>query len=355
MSSIEIYWPSYLKPIKIINKTGTWGISKAKYNTGVEIVRSYQDKELATLAFSVYLDPQLTENYNKSLRFLHYICGSLNPFWFHFPHPTQQLDVIVGVGDGVKTTFVAPMVVDSPGVLYPTVSGIPPASYTVHDDGPNVLTALESEAEESLFTTTGVGTKSSDPAVSVSFPFSIGDAMKMNTAAATFLALSPIGVIPAVPGDLFTAVLIASADSASLHTARVRLAYYDAGLGITGTFVTNIALDETGRRFIITVSGVAPALTVWAGWRGGVDATGSGDEFIHGAGISHGDLDQLWHGADALPVIEFGTAPADGAIIRARAPSASPVLYMRADSVGANLNAIGAREVKVKIREIIHA
>lgn len=354
--SIEIMWPSYLKPIKILGKTGDWGILKAKYNTGKEIRRSFQETELASLNFSVYLDPNLSDEYAESLKFLQYICGGLNPFWFNFQHLSTQLEVIVGVGDGSRTTWVVPMVPDTPASVYPSLDKVPTSLYTLHSGGPNLFTGNESEVLYTEFGTTGTGTKSDDPAASSSFPFGLNNAMQLNSVTTNYLAQSVDGGIPAVNGDTFTSLICGSADAVLSHKMVSVVRFLDAAFGsLTAQTATPVDMDVSGKRFLVsTTFTAANALTAWIGWRGGQNAIGSGDAHYHCAAVTNGDLKQIWHGADNLPVIEFDSAPASGVTIRARSPLAAPVLYMVADSVSGSLNAIGAREVKVKIREIIH-
>jgi len=355
MATLEIMWPSYLKPIKVLRQSGDWGVTTANYNTGVEIRRSFQDRNLKSYNFSVYLDPDNTDEYHESLGFLNYICGGLNSFWFGFPHYGSQFDMIVGVGDGSRTTWAIPALLTT-GTPSFTVDNIPPInSGNLRTDGPNLLSENEASAYSDAYTFIIGDSKSSESGLSTSFPSVITDPMRIISFGEETLFRSANDTVVAGNGHTFTVHAIMSSDQNYYHSGKVEVGFYKSD----GTLLTSsgayLELMESGKRYIISKTFTAAhADTAYVAIHVGVTDDGDGYAYVHACSLVHDDLPELWYPQTSRKVMTLDSAPADGTIVKVRILSGTPILYMVADSVSGNLNAIGAREVKVKIRELVH-
>ena len=352
MATLEIMWPEFLKPIRILGQTGTWGVTRAKYNTGAEIRRSFQDRNLKTLTFSVYLDPT-DDEYKESLGFLNYICGGLNAVWFRFPHFSDRLFVQLGTGNGSLDTFSVKGYATGSPTVSPRVDSVPVSS-SLSKSTINLLTAEQAECKASGFSIYGGGSPTSTPATNSSFPFALNECVEITASAVPKYIESGAGVISASPGEEYTATTQLSTNDAG-RICSVGAVFYDSGGSPISPFPATVTLTIAGQKYLVSNTATAPSGTVSVGiWIGVNSGSVDVNDFVnaHACCLSQGDLAEIWHPDDMTRIMTLSSAPAIGEKVDALIPECTPIMYMVADNVSGNLNAIGAREVKVKLREV---
>lgn len=353
MSVIQTFLPSWLKPVSTINVSGDFGVTSAKYASGKEIFRTYYSHRLSIYSLKFYLDDS-DDDFQRSMNFLRWACGGLNPFWFTDPHPQYDLRRLIGAGDGSKTTFVVPITTtDTITIL---VDGIP-VTATIHTGGPNLLDNATSIATSGPYFSVvtkggGSGSLASAPAVHSISQFDQHGSIKINCAAASY-GVRNSSIVSASPGDKFTTLVSALSSASPLMTVTNTLNYYDA---VHGTLLTKDAsddLDVTGKIFTLASTETAPASTVGVEVMCMVGDVGS--VWFIGCAINRGDLSDWWRGDVSLPVAELASAPASGSIVEAHAASGIVSIRGKADSVSREVDAAGGKSYTLKMRELPNA
>jgi len=101
-------WPEWCKVIGDVNQDVDDGIISNKFMTGPGLARTYYDMPLNTFGVTLLESSGQTELNFRNNQFVHYL-AQLHPVWFTPGRSEFISNFPIGIGDGVRKTFVVPL------------------------------------------------------------------------------------------------------------------------------------------------------------------------------------------------------------------------------------------------------
>ena len=335
-----LVWPFSIKPINDLIESPETGVSIAKYRTGASIRRTYQDKPLAKFTAKFLVSP-LDESYEDDMVWFRKIEDGLGTVLFKNPHADFEHSVILGIANGVQTSWVIPCV-DWVGTPRIYADNVIQSLISIYYDGPNCLNFSQSicdydysdliesgpvvaTADKSydilnsaynrpvtkcVKTVGGIGYLSAN----VNLPVNLSQHINVMVDARGDAAIDPIARADSFNG---TAIQITD-DEWSVATKSLIV-------GGPTTVINNVGLYFTS----------GEAGTVYSG----------------AMALTRGDIDVWYPGDVRMPVVVFNTAPAVGTIIKSKIDEANIMLRVMVSSVSHKIYPDGNRIITVKFEE----
>jgi len=101
-------WPEWCKVIGDVDQDVDDGIISNKFMTGPGLARTYYDMPLNTFGVTLLESSGQTELNFRNNQFVHYL-AQLHPVWFTPGRSEFISNFPIGIGDGVRKTFVVPL------------------------------------------------------------------------------------------------------------------------------------------------------------------------------------------------------------------------------------------------------
>jgi len=347
-----LVWPEHLKPVNELTLKPDSGISVAKYATGSELRRTYYDKPLAEFSAKFFLSPLLS-TYNEDMAWFNALETGIDSFLFMDPHK-RSLRNVIGIGNGVRTTWVVPYSNLGPDVFIFRNGELQKAFSTASDylitiDGPNLLGYYPSFSDPSS------GELVADPNVS------LNDAIEYRVADNNYNMFTSKLNKAAVWGGLRCACSISIADGRYINHL-FEAVVPDANQAVGG-IKSNLTID-TGN----TVSPrQTPSIGKWGNYvythqvtgdsnliisRVMTEAADTGIYYVGAQALTRGDLLEWYPGNVLLPVIVFLTPPAAGDTISAMSSEANMMMKMKATGISHAISPDGNRFITVRLKEV---
>lgn len=346
MSELDkvLVWPLSIRPVNKLSNAPKTGVTVAKYRTGAEIRRTYQDAPLASFKAVFFASP-LHESYEDDMVWFRAIEDGIGSFLFMNPHQDFWLNDVIGIGDGVRTTWVLPYLnwLGTP-IIHSGNELI--SDLTIFNDGPNLLNFNSSIANwDSGDMEAEVGTVA-------------GKSRSYNGTGRCYNRGNVSVVVGNImfPGNTSVSASVSIADGDSINgIADVRgdpavschvILSLDSGL-VNGSAVS-ISESEWEEAIATTIASGSRTLDEVS-----VFSASSSDRthYIGALGITRGDLMTWYPGSVRMPVVVFDSPPALGAVISSKVEKANRMLKVTARSVSHAIDPDGNRFITVTLDE----
>lgn len=347
----QLVWPLDIKPVNDLSSAMKTGITTASYRTGAEIRRTYQDAPLASFDAEFFVSP-LLNNYEDEMAWFRFVEYGMRPLLFMNPHRESYPVRVIGTGDGVRTTWVAPfvgwngdVVVYKNGTMQNDPS-IPGSAAKVYSDGPNLLSFGRSLAD---WNAGDISVDTSCTAVSTRKYLSAGFQYNRGITQIDKIDTPFGGVHVFVDIDLDnTERLNGIADIKGLVGTNAKV-YFSTSAGVVSGSLAAISEDEWTALY---VSDTATAVKNYSALRTTLETNDLATYYLGAFGITRGDLLTWYPGTVRMPTIVFATPPAKGEQISVHVSKANVMLRMVPRSVAHAIMPDGNRFITVKLEEV---
>lgn len=334
----QLVWPTWITPVNDLANSPKTGVTVAAYRTGAEIRRTYQDRALAVFSARFFLSP-LLDGYEDDMVWFRSIEDGLGTFLFMNPHKDYNFRDIIGVGDGVRTTWVAHYV-NNDGKPHVYRDNRLAVNYQLHP-APNILSFAQSLGDfnsgELSDYGTGVFTGSSDHRVANNcYNRSVTKIVNASPTASFCYGLEHVKILD---GHNFNALCDVIGG-----TLIDGVAVLDASAGPDTPVVT-----DGWTAIIMTVT--SPGTTIHGSPGGGIGST-PGIVYVGAIAGTHGDLMTWYPGEVEMPTIVFNTPPAVGSIIAYGSEIANRMVRVKCSSLKHAVQPDGNRFIDVTLEEV---
>ena len=337
----QLVWPIDIQPVNDLSNSPMSGITIAKYRTGAEIRRTHYDAPLASFNAKFFTSP-LLDSYDDDMAWFKFIESGLHSFLFMDPHKLKHPTAYLGIGDGVKTTWVIPFY-DWSAVPIVYVDGAIDDGAIVHVDGPNMLSLAQSlvDWDSGELTSVGSTVSASRDYLSAGRQYNLPCSKAIKDSAGWELLDAEVNAVSSVTHKLNGMIEARGERNAGARIADIN--------GLTGgtsydEWTAQYATKDYGGGLLV---GPVKCSAVFA------ESSGTPTTYYVGAlAMTHGDLMTWYPGGIRMPVVEFVTAPVAGKLITAQTDNTNVMIRMAARSVSHDIQPDGNRFVTVKLDEV---